>query len=162
MSKDIKKVDIEFPENWDAFLAAAASEDDSCASVGGLYVKLGLVKEYRPPSPRVFGLLVEYARRTLRLTVEDLARKADVDLADLVAIEQDGGAMPDSTTVCRLAETLNLPADKLMELVGLSESRDERLSVAVLRFAARSETNARLTKEEQEAFEEFVKVLVEG
>ena len=56
---------------------------------------------------------------------------------------------------------LGLPAGSLTEVAGLSKPR-RAVSEAALRFAARSEPTAKLTKYEREAFEEFVKVLAEA
>jgi hypothetical protein len=47
-----------------------------------------------------------------------------------------------------------------MEVAGLAAPRPE-VSHAALKFAARSESTAKLTINEREALEEFVKVLVE-
>ena len=58
---------------------------------------------------------------------------------------------------------MKLPAEKLLELAGLVEARAGKgLSDAAVLFAARSETNAKLTRSEKDALDEFVKVLVEG
>jgi HTH-type transcriptional regulator, competence development regulator len=80
----------------------------------------------------------------------------------LVALERNEEVQPSSRTVYQTAQALKLPANKLMELAGLTDARDEGLGRAALRFAARSEPTARLSKEEREAFEEFVRVLVES
>ncbi len=47
-----------------------------------------------------------------------------------------------------------------MEVAGLASPRPE-VSSAALKFAARSEPTAKLSRDERDALEEFVKVLVE-
>jgi len=49
-----------------------------------------------------------------------------------------------------------------MELAGLADPKNACISSAALRFAAHSETNAELNPQEDQAFEEFVKVIVEA
>jgi len=105
--------------------------------------------------------LIEFARRNQGLTVEKLAERADVDLAAILEIETDDRAVPEERTVYQLAQALCLPQAKLMELAGLATPKPET-SRAALKFAARSEPASKLTRDEREAFEEFVKVLDES
>lgn len=141
-----------------------ADAEDRCTGVlaGGLASDVGLLRSGDQMSPRVFGQLIEFARRSRGLTPEQLASNADIELSELVAIERDEDFVPTPRSVFNLARELRLAAGKLMELSGLAERRDQTLSQAALRFAARSEPSAKLTKAEREAFEEFVKVLVEA
>jgi len=117
------------------------------------------------PSPShvqlIFGRLIEFARRKQGFSVEKLAEHADVDLAAIVEIETNDRAVPEVRTVFQLAQTLKLPAGRLMEVAGLANPQPE-VSRAALRFAARSESSSKLTREERVALDEFVKVLVES
>ncbi|MEE9393348.1 MAG: helix-turn-helix transcriptional regulator [Planctomycetota bacterium] len=147
------------------WLLKMAEAEDRCGSVsvGGMAHDVGLLESQAlPEAPRVFGRLIEYARRAKGLSVERLAEVADVDLGELVAIEQNEGPVPSARTVYRLGLALNLSSGKLMELAGLAQPQDDYLSQAAVRFAARSEPNAALSPEERAAYEEFVKVLVES
>jgi hypothetical protein len=78
--------------NW--LLAKAEQEDNCIISVGGLVCRLRaeenkLVQETPEPTRRVaFARFVELSRRKLRLTVEQLAEKADVDTTQLIEIEE--------------------------------------------------------------------------
>ena len=68
----------------------AERENQGVVSAGG-WVARSLERESASlprQAPRVFGQLIEFARRERRLTLEALARKADVDLAELVEIER--------------------------------------------------------------------------
>ncbi len=145
------------------WLRRMAEAEDQCksVSVGGLAADVGMFDEATSTEAlRVFSRLIEFERRSRGLSVEDLAKQADVDLAELIAIENTG-KVPRPRTVFQLAKVLQLATGKLMELAGLAERKDQSLTQAALRFAARSEPRAKLTKDEKEALEEFVKVLVE-
>ncbi|MHB1033037.1 MAG: helix-turn-helix domain-containing protein [Pirellulales bacterium] len=145
------------------WLREMAGFEDSCraVSVGGMAADLGMLPPVSAESHGVFGRLIEYARRSKGLSVEQLAQQADVDLAEIVEIERHENAVPQLRTVYQLANALKLPAGKLAEVAGLATPQPV-ISDAALRFAARSEPTARLTRVEREAFEEFVKVLVEA
>jgi len=145
------------------WLRRMADREDQFESiaVGGLAADAGMLEaSVSTSSPRVFGRLIEFARRARGLSVENLARSADLDLAELLAVE-DMGKTPTPRTVFQLSKVLRLSTNKLMELAGLAEPRDSSLNQAALRFIARSEPTANLSREEREAFEEFIKVLVE-
>ena len=144
------------------WLLQAADIEDSCRSVsaGGMAVDLDMLPPAGGDTHRVFGRLIEYARRKQGLTVEALAEEADVDLGEIVEIETHEHVVPQVRTVYQLAKRLELPAGKLMEVAGLATPRPE-VSSAALKFAARSESTAKLTSEEREALEEFVRVLIE-
>ncbi|MBL9080883.1 MAG: helix-turn-helix transcriptional regulator [Planctomycetales bacterium] len=130
-------------------------------SVGGMAANLGVLPPVAAESQRVFGRLIEFARRARGLSVEQLATHADVDLAEIVDIEREDHFIPTPRTVYQLAQVLNLPSGRLTEVAGLTTPRSD-VSAAALKFAARSEPTATLSAAEREAFEEFVKVLVEA
>lgn len=156
---------ISYPVDRGHFLDCATSEDDRCLSVAGLAIRCGLVgvsgKAAEEERPRVLGQLIEYTRRRMGLSLEDLSKRASVALGELLAIERDN-AIPTPRALYQLAQHLDLPFGKLQELAGLAEPRDERLNEAALRFAARSEPTAQLSAAEREAYEEFIKVLAES
>ena len=122
---------------------------------------LGMLPAASDETHRVFGRLIEFARREKGISLEQLAERADIDLEEVVEIERNENVVPQLRTVHQLALVLSLPAGRLAEVAGLAAPRPD-LSNAALRFAARSEPTATLTPAEREAFEEFVKVLVEG
>jgi transcriptional regulator with XRE-family HTH domain len=159
MMKDTKNTG--FPNSQ--WLRRMADAEDRCesTSVGGLAQELGVLPTGAPEPPRVFGRFVEFARRQRGLSPEALAEAASVDLGELVAIENECVEVPTARTVYQLAQVLQVPAGKLSEIAGLTQSRTT-VSEAAIRFAARSEPTAKLTEDERRAFEEFVKVLVES
>lgn len=103
-----------------------------------------------------FGRLVELMRRRNGLSLESLAEKADVDVSELVAIEEIPTHRPAIRTIYQLALYFSLPREKLLQLAGLTSRRDSGLVEEAVKFAARSESVAKLTPEERIALEQFV------
>lgn len=146
----------------------AEQEDRNLISVGGLVSSLDPACEAEMASaPKIettktaFVRLLQLARRERKLSLEQLAAKADVDLAELLKIETDEAFTPSLRTVHQLATFLELPAKKLMVLAGLLQVKDARLQQASVRFAARSEPIGNVSPEEHAALEEYVKFLTE-
>lgn len=106
-----------------------------------------------------FGRFVALMRRQLGLSIEQLAHRADVDVAELVTIEEKLDYVPEAMTVYNLARTFRTPEKSLLQLAGLTVRKDPAFVQEAVRFAAKSETIAKLTKEEQAALESFVAVL---
>ena len=100
-------------------------------------------------------------RRSRGLTVEKLAEDADVEMAELVSIEENGQYKPELRTVYQLANYFGVQRTNLLQVAGLTAPRDNRLVNEAVRFAARSESIAALTAEERSALEAFVAVLSE-
>lgn len=151
------------------WLLTKANEEDNCIlSVGGLACRVVAAEaqenEDIPESARrlAFARFVELSRRKLRLSVEQLAEQADVDVSQLVEIEEGESDSPEPRTIHKLSQVLAVPQDRLMVLSGLARPRDRRLSEATIRFAARSEPVNVLTREEEEILQEYVKVVVQS
>ena len=108
-----------------------------------------------------FGRLVNLMRRKSRLTIEDFANRADIDIAELVEIEDDPKYRPEPRTVHMLADYLKISRAKLFQLAGLTEVRDTSLTNEAVRFAARSNSIADLEPHERQALEAFVKIISE-
>lgn len=148
-------------EHWLRKMADLEDQHTS-VSVGGMAHDLGMLHKHTAPPVAVFGQLIEFARRKRHLTVESLAAQTEIDLSELVALERDPDTQARPRTVYKLAEFLKVSVGPLMELAGLAAPKDERIGNAALQFAARSETTAELTPQEDQAFEEFVKVIVKA
>ena len=107
-----------------------------------------------------FGALVEYMRRRGGLTMEKLAEKASIDVAEIRNIERDAHYRAEPRTVYQLASTFGLPNKALLQLSGNSAARDAGIHEHAMRFAARSgESVQNLSKEEKRALEEFIAFL---
>lgn len=148
-----------------AWLERMADAEDQCesVSVGGLACDFGNLRSARPKESPVtkaaLGKLIELSRRDRGLSREDLARRADIDLAELLSIERGEIAHVEPYTVTKLAQALELPTSRLMELAGFSARRDRRLDEAAVHFAASSEPVDKLSVAEQQALQEFVDTL---
>ena len=143
------------------WLARMGDAEAGCpVTAAGLAADLGFlgIPSFEPSI--AFGKLIEFARRNRGETVEVLAKKADLDLTELLTIERGEGA-PTPRSIFQLAGVLKFDAGKLMELAGLADAKDSRLKEEALLFAARSEPMAKLSPAEREAFEAFVKVVSE-
>lgn len=112
------------------------------------------------PNP-AFGRLINLWRRKMGLRIDALADRARIDVAELIEIERNLNYVPEPRTVFQLAKTLEVPTERLLELSGNVVVRDPSLGEEAVRFAARSESVERLSKDEQRALEEFVKFLSE-
>lgn len=109
--------------------------------------------------PETFGKVIQMMRRERHLSVEALAQKAAIDLAELRSIETgEFGAQP--VVVHRLADVFSVPPKKFMEVAGLIARRNTRLTDAAVRFAASADPSAKLTDAERAAWEEFVRELI--
>src|SRR5437660_1005205 len=113
------------------------------------------------PITHAFVRLVQLARRERRLTLEQFAEKADVELVEMLKIETEEHYQPAIRTVHKIAAFVNVPEQKLMALAGLLQVQDAHFQNAALKFAARSAPVEKLSKEEHSDLEEIVKFLCE-
>jgi HTH-type transcriptional regulator, competence development regulator len=126
----------------------------------GTVISMQSNAEGESPNP-AFGRLINLWRRKKGFRIEVLADKARIDLAELIEIERNLNFVPEPRTVYQLAKTLDLPSERMLELSGNLVVRDSSLGQEAVRFAARSESVEKLSKDEQMALEEFVKFLSE-
>lgn len=108
------------------------------------------------------GKFVELSRRRLRLSVEQLADKANVELVELLALEKAEDITPEARTIFQLAGVLNVRPEPLMELAGLVIPKTAALTDSAVRFAARSEPMQALSSDEEAALNWFVKELTKS
>ncbi len=108
-----------------------------------------------------FGRLNNLMRRRRGLSIEGLAMAANVTVTELVEIENDVRYNPSLQTIDKLASYFNLPRSGLMQMAGLTASKDASLSERAVRYVARTESTAELTPEENAALEGFMAVLSE-
>ena len=104
---------------------------------------------------------VELGRRSMNLTVEKLAERADIDLSELITLEKDVHHLPETRTLYQLAQVFNVSQSKLMELSGLTQPKEVHYLEEAVRYAARSESIEKLTAEEQAALDGLISVLSE-
>ena len=110
----------------------------------------------------ILGRLINMARRSAGLTLEQLAERADIDAREIFLIEEEAGAAPEPQVVSRLARALSLPTGKLHQLAGHVTVLDPGVSTAAYRFAARSASVQPLSADQEAALNEFVEALAEA
>lgn len=147
----------------DAWITEKAAEED------GAFVAAGCIMMPTELTPAVssdalaarlsLSRFVQLARLKLRLTKQQFADRAQVPLEEVVCIEDDDQYTPTLRTVHMLAQFLKVSHVKLLTLAGLAQAKDAQFNAAAVRFAAMSEPIRQLTREEQEAFDEFAKFL---
>jgi transcriptional regulator with XRE-family HTH domain len=108
-------------------------------------------------SRRAFLLFLRMLRRREGLSVDELAKRAGIDRTELLAIEWNNGYRPTPLTLHKLGEFYGLPQRRLAALAGAVH--DDAVSEHASRFAAQSESFAKLTREERRVVDEFVKFL---
>jgi len=153
----------------DVFRRRAEEENSCMISAIGLDIlsqeeKEGVGVTAQEEHPNVirlaFGTLVSFRRRALKMSLEELAEKARVELEELFRIEEDPMYVPEPRTVHNLGHQLRLPVPQLLVLSGNATSKNVELSNAALKFAARSRAVEKLNREQTEALNEFGKVVV--
>ncbi|HUE13702.1 MAG TPA: helix-turn-helix transcriptional regulator [Planctomycetaceae bacterium] len=152
---------LDMKPEW--LLRMAEKEANGIVSVGGFACGFGESNAGMSAAATdraALAQLVEWQRRKLRLSVEQLATQANVEIEEILLIEKGKGSV-EPRTVVNLSNTLKLPTKKLMQLAGLVSPRDPGLERAAVRFAARSAPIDALTPEQSAALEEFVKSLAQ-
>jgi DNA-binding XRE family transcriptional regulator len=160
----IKNAPLDVPDDQSDFVSWATSVSNGSIaagwqprhphSAGGLAASISA-----DPRRQSLGKLVELSRRRMRLSVEQLAQTANVDLAELLAIEKAEEILPEPRTIYQLAQVLRMRVEPLLELAGLAVSTSGGLTESAVRFAARSEPMDSLTSEEEAALSWFVQEL---
>lgn len=150
---------IEMSKEW--CLKMAAIEGDASIGAGVYAIDPEFENENAPAHGKehanvAFGRFVRLMRRSRKLSREELANDADIEIGELVEIEDDVRHTPEIRTVYKLSEVFNVPNAKLMQVAGLAKAKNDNLARKAQRFAARSDPMAELTPEERAALEEFV------
>jgi transcriptional regulator with XRE-family HTH domain len=145
-------------------LKRAEQEDKHFISAGGLVSRIaaGTVAGERSRLMRAaFLRLLQLARRDKRLTTEQFAEKADIDVAELILIDNDSNYLPMPRTIYKLSSLLKVPSKTLMALAGMVNLKDAQFEEAAVKFAASSEPMEKLTSDEQKTLQGYIKFLSE-
>lgn len=147
---------------------ADAEELSGSIAVGGLAADLGVLRKCEQPGDSesvtaaiALAKLVEFWRRKHELTVEGLAKRANLSEVDVLSVES-GELIPEPRVLRELSEVLFVSYTKLLHVAGYVSRRDDWLSTAARHFATRSEPNSRLTPLEDAALKEFLSELTGG
>jgi transcriptional regulator with XRE-family HTH domain len=151
-----------FDKEW---LQKHADSDQSLEIAAG-----SLSLDQVPPSrsdmasrPRMvaFGRLINLSRRKRGWTIEDLALTARIDASEALRIEHDLDYIPGPRTVYQLSSAFELPSEQMLQLSGNMLMCNQQLGEQAVKFVARSEAAEKLSRQECQALDEFVKYLSE-
>jgi len=106
-----------------------------------------------------FSLAAQLLRRKKNLTVDELAKRADIDRGEIVAMERNRGYRPSPLTLHKLSKFYGIPEQRMLVLAGAVKDVPPEIQQSASRFAAHSESFSKLTPEEKEALDEFVRLL---
>ncbi|MCY4152771.1 MAG: helix-turn-helix transcriptional regulator [Aestuariivita sp.] len=87
-----------------------------------------------------FGRFVNHNRRRLKLSLEAIAKTADIEIVELMNIEHDANYEPKPRTIYQLATVFRVDQEKLRELSGLAKPKGTCHIEDAVRYAARSES----------------------
>ncbi|MDQ3605493.1 MAG: helix-turn-helix domain-containing protein [Gemmatimonadota bacterium] len=107
----------------------------------------------------VFREVIAALRKRKGLTVDEFAAKLEIDREEIVAMERGDDYRPKPLTLYKLSRFHGIPQQQLAALAGAISEVNPGLQEQASRFAARSESFARLTMEEKRTLDEFVKFL---
>lgn len=104
----------------------------------------------------VFREVVRSLRRKRGLTVDQLAQKLDIDRDEIIAMERINSYRPSPLALFKLSKFYGVSQIKLAELAGAVTKVDDGLRDRASRFAAQSDSFAKLTTEEKRILDDFV------
>ena len=105
--------------------------------------------------------LLVMLRRRDGLDEAELARKADVDRAEIRRIEAEPGFIPHPRTIYNLEKQFALPSGVLAKLSGAVKHHSPDVEELAVAFAANAKAIGRLTRAERQILNEFIKFLSE-
>jgi transcriptional regulator with XRE-family HTH domain len=106
-----------------------------------------------------FGVVVRQLRLREELTVAELCVRADVPEEQLRSIEHDPHFKPRPRTVYQLADYFSVSKRGMMKLSGATRAFSPEFKEAAYRFAAKSDDLSKLTDEERQILNDYVKFL---
>ena len=106
-----------------------------------------------------FHLFAQMLRRARGLTVERLAKEVDIDRGELSAMERNPNYRPTPLAIHKLSNFYRVPERRMLVLAGAVKDVPEDVVEQASRFAAQSESFAKLTREEKKALDQFISFL---
>jgi len=91
--------------------------------------------------------------------VDELAGRTGVDKDELIALERDPQSRPTPLTLHKLSEFYGVSPRRMAALAGAVREIPEDVRVRATRYAAQSESFAKLTREEKKALDDFMDFL---
>lgn len=107
----------------------------------------------------VFREVVRSLRRERELTLDQLAKKLEIDRDEVIAMERNPGYRPSPIVLHKLSQFYGIPTRRLAALAGAIKETPEDLVEEASRFAAQSDSFAKLSREERQLLDRFVAFL---
>jgi transcriptional regulator with XRE-family HTH domain len=107
----------------------------------------------------VFREVVRNLRREKGLTIDQLAKKLRIDREEIIAMERNPRYRLLPATLDRLSEFYGIPQRRLAALAGAIREVPEVVREEAARYAAQSESLAKLSREERLLLDRFVRFL---
>ncbi len=107
----------------------------------------------------VFREVVRSLRKKKNLSVDELAHELGIDREEIVAMERQDHYQPKPLILYKLSQFYGIPQRQLAALAGAVSDVPPTLREQASRFAAQSESFAKLSPEERRTLDEFVKFL---
>lgn len=108
-----------------------------------------------------FREVVKGLRLKRGLTVDQFAKKVQIDKEEVLAMERDSDYLIPPLALYKLSKFYKIPQRKLAVLVGAIKDIPPAIREEASRFAAQSDSFARLTDEEKQILDKFVAFLRE-
>ncbi|MGA2939920.1 MAG: helix-turn-helix domain-containing protein [Syntrophobacteraceae bacterium] len=108
-----------------------------------------------------FREVVRGLRLKKGLTVDQFAKKVQIDKEEILAMERDSNYLPPPLTLFKLSGFYKISQRKLAVLAGAIKDMPRAFREEASRFAAQSESFSRLTDEEKQILDKFVAFLRE-
>ena len=106
-----------------------------------------------------FQLMMQNLRREKGMTIQEVSEGTKVDASQLISIEHNVAYRPTPLALHRLADFYGIPEERLAQLAGAIRKVPDEVRESASRFAAKSDSFAKLTKDERRALDGFVKSL---
>lgn len=108
-----------------------------------------------------FRELLRGLRKKSGLKIDEFARKSGIEKEEVLRMERNGCYRPTPLALRKLSKFYEIPQQRLAVLVGAVRDVPTDLQQEVSNFADRSESFCKLTTEEQQTLDAFVKFLRE-
>ncbi len=106
-----------------------------------------------------FQEVVRSLRRQRGLSVEEMAERLEIEKAEILSMERDATHRPRPLVLYKLSQFFGIPQERLAYLAGAVTNVPTEMREQASRFAAKSDSFSKLTREEQQTLDEFVKFL---
>lgn len=108
-----------------------------------------------------FRELIKGLRLKKGLTIDQFAKKVQIDKDEILSMERDTAYLPDPLTLFKLSNFYKISQRKLAVLAGAIKDIPQSFKEEASRFAAQSESFSKLTEEEKQILDKFIVFLRE-